>query len=83
MIEYCRYSNAHTVSESLLEAQCLSVLLDGEDSELRKKGSSRLCMLHTVTARGVDLLCGRGHGAVLLQLFDGKTGKNSDRKLCC
>lgn len=40
-------------------------------------------MLCPVTAWGVDLLCGRGLGAVLLQLYDGETGKNSDRKLCC
>lgn len=38
-------------------------------------------MLRLVTAWGVDLLCGRGFGAVLLQLYDGETGKNSDRKL--
>ena len=56
---------------------------DCEDIQLRQKGGSRLCVLHPVTARGVDLLCGRGLRAVLLQLHDGKAAENADRKLCC
>lgn len=37
-------------------------------------------MLHCLTPRGVDLLCGRGLGALLLQICDRKAGENTDRK---
>lgn len=38
-------------------------------------------MLHPVSPRGVDLLCGGGLSAVLLQLCDGEAAENADRKL--
>ena len=34
-------------------------------------------MLHDLTARRVDLLCGGGHGAVLLQCGHGETGEDT------
>lgn len=56
---------------------------DGEDFQIRQKGRSWFCVLHPVTPRGVDLLCGRRLGALLFQLHDGEAAENADRKLCC
>lgn len=51
---------------------------DREGFQVRQEGRSRLCVLHSVTPRGVDLLRGRGPGALLLQLQDGEAAQNPD-----
>lgn len=53
---------------------------DREDVQLGPAGGNRVCVLHRVAARGVDLLRGGGPGAVLLQLQDGTAAENADCK---
>lgn len=56
---------------------------DCEDIQVRQKGRSWFCVLHPVTPRGVDLLCGRRLSALLFQLHDGEAAENANRKHCC
>lgn len=53
---------------------------DCEGLQVRQEGGSRLCVLHSVPPRRVDLLRGRRPGALLLQLQDGEAAQNPDGK---
>lgn len=75
---------SHTSSSTVIMVAgfhfCPLFCLDCESFQVRQEGRSRLCVLHCVTPRGVDLLRGRRLGALLLQLQDGETAQNPDRK---
>ena len=74
-------ASTHTVPIDLCRTVSCSVSSDRKDVELRQEGSHRLRVLHPVAPRGVGLLCGRGSGAVLLQLHHREAGEDADRKL--
>lgn len=75
---------SHTSSSTVIMVTgfhfCPLFCSDCESFQVRQEGRSRLCVLHCVTPRGVDLLRGRRLGALLLQLQDGETAQNPDRK---
>lgn len=75
---------SHTSSSTVIMVTgfhfCPLFCSDCESFQVRQEGRSRLCVLHCVTPRGVDLLRGRRLGALLLQLQDGEAAQNPDGK---